>query len=119
VAGGASVDAFARVRLRAFLDSRRDLVLPAARGADVLIVMAVHQQAHLTYLALETLVAVTAGHGVELVLVDDGSTDETWELLGRVRNARIRRNLRSEGLGAARTRGARMAGGRYERARPV
>ena len=52
---------------------------------------------------------------LELIIVDDGSTDDTQEIVGRFRDPRIRyvRRDRNGGVAAARNTGVRAASGSY------
>lgn len=63
----------------------------------------------------EALTSALAEEDVEVVVVDDGSTDGTWELISGHPDARVRalRMERNSGQSAARNRGLEAARGRY------
>jgi O-antigen biosynthesis protein len=67
--------------------------------------MAVYEGADILGRALRALVANTEPC-YELIIVDNGSTDTTPELLGHVENARVVLNERNTGFGAASNQGA-------------
>lgn len=69
-------------RLREFLASSERLALPDSTSPDVTVVIVVWNQAHFTLECLESLAKSSVP--VRTVVVDNGSTDETAELLGRV-----------------------------------
>ena len=65
-----------------------------------------------TYDSLESLLA-RADVPCELVVVDNGSTDETLDLLSRLRNVTVVRNESNRGFGPACNQGAARARGEY------
>ena len=103
-----SLDGFARARLRAFLFSAARISFPAESAPAVSVVVPTFNQAHYTYLLLESLRAHT-DVPFEVIVVDNASTDETASLLKRLDNARIQLNERNLGFGGACNLGARMA----------
>lgn len=81
-------------RLRAFLSGPELLRLPSAAAPDVSIVLVLYNQAELTFGCLSSIVETLAGasFGVEVVIADNASTDQTAELLDRLQHATIIRN---------------------------
>lgn len=80
-----------RRALNEFLSGSERLVLPTSAEPRVSIVMVVHNQAELTYECLRTLPGALDVPS-ELIVVDNGSTDETEKLFGFVSGARIIRS---------------------------
>ena len=80
----------------------------------VSIVMAVHNGSAFLAEAVASVLAQTLTE-IELVVVDDGSTDASPEILAAVRDSRLRiiRNERNLGLAASLNRGISAAGGPY------
>ena len=83
-------DLFA-ARLRAFLAGSETLRLPRAEQPDVSVILVLHNQADLTFACLGSIVETLAGapFGVEVVIADNGSTDDTGTLLERVEGATV------------------------------
>jgi GT2 family glycosyltransferase/tetratricopeptide (TPR) repeat protein len=79
---------------------------------DISVVIVLFNQVGLT---LETLAALSAqtGPSFETILVDNGSTDATPELLARVQGAKILRNADNRGFLLAANQGAARARGRH------
>ncbi len=86
--------------------------MPAAPLVSVLL--AVSNGERYLRAALESILRQTVSD-LELIVVDDGSTDETPEILGAVDDARLRvlRNEERRGLAASLNRGLDEARGRY------
>ena len=99
-------------RLQEFLASERRLSFPTPAQPTVSIIIALYNKAHLGLLCLESLLQ-NAGEDYELILVDNGSTDETGALLGRISGAQIIRNSENKGFGYACVQGEKNAGGEY------
>ncbi len=99
-------------RLQDFLASERRLCFPVPAQPAVSIVIALYNKAHLGFLCLESLLQ-NAGDDYELILVDNGSTDDTAKLLGRIDGAKILRNNENKGFGYACIQGAGSAAGEY------
>ncbi|HOC19322.1 MAG TPA: glycosyltransferase, partial [Vicinamibacterales bacterium] len=78
----------------------------------VSVVVVLLNRAPLTFGCLTALLAASPPW-VELVMVDNGSTDSTSRLLQRVRGATIVRNERNLGFAAAVNQGARAGSGQY------
>ena len=95
----------AKDRFRARADSllpaygRHPLRFDLDGPADVSVLMVVHDNFALTLQALASLRQGTAG-GIELVLVDSGSSDETRHIGRYVTGARLLRFLRQTKQGA-------------------
>ena len=99
-------------RLQDFLASDRRLCFPAPAQPEVSIIIVLYNKAHLGFLCFESLLQ-NAGENYELVLIDNGSTDETSRLLDRIDGAKIIRNPENTGFGRACVQGAERAAGEY------
>lgn len=106
----AAIRSQAQAALDAFLASGDRIVLPQSASPQVSIVLVLFNQAALTLECLQAL-ASNARLTVELLVVDNGSTDRTGDLLERLDGARIIRNaenrhyLRGVNQAAQATRG--------------
>jgi GT2 family glycosyltransferase len=78
--------------LEAFLSRGDVLDLTAESPARVAVVLVLFNRAELTLACLQSL-QKNGGMPVELIIVDNASTDNTGELLDRIRGARILRNM--------------------------
>ncbi|MEM7053596.1 MAG: glycosyltransferase family A protein [Pseudomonadota bacterium] len=80
----------------------------------VTVFIPVHNRSDYVCVAVNSILAQTFG-GFELLIVDDGSTDDTVEVLQRYRDPRIRieRNGTNQGIPATRNRGLELARGEY------
>ncbi|WP_187144315.1 glycosyltransferase [Microvirga massiliensis] len=77
-------------RLAAFLAGNGTLVLPTATEPEVSIVLVLHNQAELTFGCLSSIAECLSAHnGVEVVIIDNASTDATGDLLARISGARV------------------------------
>ncbi len=99
-------------RLREFLAGERRLSFPPSAAPAVSIVIALFNKAHLGFMCLESLLQ-NAGEDYELILVDNGSTDDTGKLLDRIDGAKIIRNSENQGFGYACMQGAESASGEF------
>lgn len=104
--------ALARRALRNWLRRERSLILPCAEEPCVSIVIVLYNQAGLTLQALDALAGQRAV-AFETIIVDNGSGDETHDLLQRIEGARILRNGENRGFLHAANQGAAMARGRH------
>jgi GT2 family glycosyltransferase/SAM-dependent methyltransferase/glycosyltransferase involved in cell wall biosynthesis len=97
--------------LQQFLDSGERLVLPVVIGPPRLsILIVLYNKAYFTLGCLRAL-ALDLEAGTEIILVDNGSTDETGALLDRIDNARILRNAENFGFLRGANAAAAMARG--------
>lgn len=90
-----------------------NLPAPAASVTpDLSVVVILYNQAGLTR---RTLQALADQHDVsfETIIIDNGSSDQTGELLARVRGAHIVRNQENRGFVLAANQGAALARGRH------
>lgn len=106
-------DNLSRVRLRAFLATRQQLVFPQADNPRVSIVVPLFNAASSTYAMLESLRACDSVVPYEVILVNDGSMDETPQLLEQIENVHVCVNEENMGFGKTCNRGAMMARGEY------
>ena len=83
---------------------------PAARAT---IVIPVYNGFGLTLACLRAIAAAPPAAGIEIVVVDDGSSDETVDALPRVEGLHYHRRAANGGFIAACNDGAALAGGEY------
>src|SRR6185295_15299399 len=95
------------VKLAAFLSSDRTLELPATEAPELSVLLVTFNRAELTFECLQSLCAQRFA-GLEVVIVDNASTDRTPELLERLRGATVVRN----GINMHFLAGANQAAGR-------
>ena len=94
-------------------DQMGPLRFTAVAHPKVSIVIPTWNRAVYLYYCLKSLTENTYGVPYEVVVVDDGSTDETSELLNRTENIRVIKNELNLGFVKACNRGARDAKGDY------
>src|SRR5271166_1953628 len=94
-----------------FLASERRLSFPAEDRPDVSVIVVLFNQAHFTLHCLRAVLA-QAGVSLELILVDNCSTDGTAQLLTRLENVRVLRNRQNTGYLLAVNQAAAEARGR-------
>ena len=114
-AAPAERDAFlaaAQSRLASFLRDGRTLDLTPPAHPDVSVLLVLHNRAELTLGCIESLLA-QADQSVELVIVDNASTDDTGLLLERLRGVRVIRSPENLGFLRACNLAAREACGDY------
>jgi GT2 family glycosyltransferase len=107
------VTKLARVALRSFLDTGGVLRWTPVRSPRVSVVMLLCNRAELTLASLRSLVSTGIDVPLELILVDNGSSDETRLLLARIDGARVIRNLHNVGYPRGVNQGARRAAGEF------
>jgi GT2 family glycosyltransferase/glycosyltransferase involved in cell wall biosynthesis len=106
------LDSSAKAALDKFLISPEQLHFPEADKPQLSIVLVFYQQAHLSYLCLQSLLEF-ADVSYELIIVDNNSTDETTALLDKIDNATIIRNVDNLGFVKAVNQAAEVATGEY------
>jgi glycosyltransferase involved in cell wall biosynthesis len=103
----------AREDLRTFLGSSRRIAFPSAELPELTVIVVLWNQAHHTLRCLRALYKeVDGGPSLEVVVVDNASTDETGQLLSRLDGVRTIRNAENEGFLLARNRAALATRGR-------
>jgi len=108
----AAASALSRVKLEAFLTTGAELTFAAGDAPEVSVVLVTFNRAELTFECLQSLCAL-GPRDLELVIVDNASTDQTRELLERVRGPAILYNQANAHFLAGANQGARHARGRY------
>jgi lipopolysaccharide biosynthesis protein/GT2 family glycosyltransferase len=99
-----------REELARFLADDARLVLPTAAAPEVSVVVVLHNQAELTFATLRFLAGALEVPS-EVIIVDNGSSDDTIELCTRIDGGRIVRNsenlhfLKGVNQGVAKARG--------------
>ncbi|MBL6082184.1 class I SAM-dependent methyltransferase [Belnapia sp. T18] len=90
----AAMRAMLSARLDAFLSGVTELRLPRVERPDVSIVLVLHNQAELTFGCLGSIAETLSdgGLGVEVVILDNASTDRTAMLLDRIEGPEIIRS---------------------------
>lgn len=99
-------------RLQQLLSSGQRIALPQAERPTLSFILVFYNQAHLSVLGLDSIIA-HADVPYEVVIVDNGSTDDTARLLERVDGARVLRNAANVGFGKACMQGVERAQGEY------
>lgn len=81
-------------RLRAFLSTPQRLRLPSHPAPQVSILLVLYNQAELTFACLGSIIETLGADapGIEVIIVDNASSDETGALLDRLDGVRIVRN---------------------------
>lgn len=106
------LDSSAKAALDKFLSSKEELQFPRTEAPQVSIVLVFYQQAHLSYLCLQSLLEF-ADVSYELIIVDNNSTDGTSQLLDKIGNAKIIRNTENLGFVKAVNQAGEAATGKY------
>ncbi|MGR8933321.1 MAG: glycosyltransferase [Gammaproteobacteria bacterium] len=89
------------------------LAFPVVESPDVSIVIPVHNKFAVTYNCLAALLFAYNKASFEVIVVDDGSSDETMDMLELVDGVFYLRNEASQGFIRSCGRGASVARGRY------
>ncbi|PCI75898.1 MAG: hypothetical protein COB20_11790 [SAR86 cluster bacterium] len=106
------LDSSAKAALDKFLTSAEQLQFSKTETPRISIVLVFYQQAHLSYLCLQSLLEF-ADVSYELIIVDNNSTDETPRLLHKISNATIIRNTENLGFVKAVNQAGEAAAGEY------
>ncbi len=91
----------------------REMSLPVFDKPQVSIVIPVYNQARYTFNCLLAVAGNTSGIPYEVIVVNDGSDDETADVLSRVRNLRVVNHAENMGFVHASNRGVRESRGKY------
>lgn len=104
----------AAATVQAIREQYPDLPLPASEAPKVSVIIPAYNNFRMTYECLESIAANPPETSFELILVDDGSTDET-ALAGLLlpESVVIERQKTNNGFIAACNRGAQIARGEY------
>lgn len=95
-----------------FLSEDGKIQLPTPEPPRVSVLLVLFNQAELTYACLQSL-TTEEGAAIEVVIVDNASSDQTNALLARVSGARIIRNVRNAGFLHAVNQGVAVSRGEY------
>jgi len=98
--------------LKVFLATGRRYTFPATVKPRVSFIIPVYNGAHHTLACLLSILAVADG-SYEVIVVDDGSTVETAELLTYFENVRVHKNSHNQGFLHSVNTGAALAQGQY------
>ena len=93
--------------------ARGRLSVPSSATPDVSIVIPVFNHFELTYACIEAISARSDGPSYEILVVDDGSSDCTAEMLASIDGVRVVRNAAQLGFIGACNAGAAAARGQY------
>ncbi len=90
------------------------MTLPLADNPEVTVLMSVYNGARYLCPAIDGILTQTFTD-FEFIIVDDGSTDETWDIVSSYTDSRIRlaRNAHNLGLAASLNKGLALARGHY------
>jgi GT2 family glycosyltransferase/glycosyltransferase involved in cell wall biosynthesis len=93
-------------------DQSWKLAFPQVERPEVSIILVTLNKVEYTYGCLKSLLAY-ADAAYELIMVDNGSTDGTLDLLSRLQNVTVLRNGANRGFGTACNQGAACARGEH------
>jgi GT2 family glycosyltransferase/glycosyltransferase involved in cell wall biosynthesis/predicted O-methyltransferase YrrM len=100
-------------RLRQLIWARNARIeFPLHENPRISIIVVTYNKAHYALQCLRNILADKAPP-FEVILIDNSSTDETRELLGTVRNARVILNSSNRFFAASNNQGAKVANGDY------
>lgn len=95
------------------LSETEELMFPICEKIKVSIIIPVLNKWQYTYHSLSSILENTKGNEYEVIIIDNGSTDETQEMLKRVKNIVIHRNKENFGFSRACNLGAEISNGEY------
>ncbi len=98
--------------LEAFLETDETLDFETFGEPEVSVILVLFNRAELTFLCLRSLLA-HSNMPMELIVVDNNSTDHTASLLARLRGARVVSNTRNVGFVHAANQASSHATGKY------
>ena len=101
-----------RTSFESFLVSEAVLELPSSPDPEVSIILVLFNRSELTFACLRSI-AETYSEKIEVIIVDNASSDETRLLLDRLRGARIIRNRENRNFLLAVNQAAEHARGQY------
>jgi GT2 family glycosyltransferase len=101
-----------KVQLQSFLESKSLLYLPHSDKPEISVLIVLYNRAELTLACLRSLTE-NYSESMEVIIVDNASSDETSSLLDRLRGAHIIRNSQNLNFLLAVNQGAREANGEY------
>jgi GT2 family glycosyltransferase len=107
------VTTLARCALRAFLDAGCTLDCRPRGTPRASLLIPLHNHAELTLLCFQSLALHLNQTPFEIIVVDNGSTDETAQLLEAVQGLRVIRNEKNLGYPRAINQAAQLAAGDY------
>src|SRR5208282_2468271 len=105
-------DQAGRSRLQQLLSSDERIVFPQVEHPALSLILVFYNKAHLSILGLASI-AANADFPYEVVIVDNGSTDDTSRLLERVDGAKIVHNATNVGFARACMQAVEKAQGEY------
>jgi len=100
----------ARKNLRFFLDSNQSWSFPSSQQPAVSVITPLFNRAELTFECLKAL-ASEAAVGLEVIIIDNASSDETADLFERIKGIRYVRNQENAHFLEASNQGAALATG--------
>ena len=101
-----------RAQLRSFLATRHPFRFPVSPNPEVSVLLVLFNKAELTFGCLRSLQEIT-DLACELIIVDNGSSDETETLLTKIEGANVIRNTENLHFLKSVNQAARVARGRY------
>jgi O-antigen biosynthesis protein len=108
--GAEAVEARTKRELSEFLASNETIEIPAVAQPEVSVLLVLYNRAELTLNCLRSLLQNTF-ESLEIIIVDNASTDETRQLLQRIHGARIIHNSHNMNFIAGANQAARESNG--------
>lgn len=101
------------VAFDAFIDSQAELLLPTSDEPAISIILVLYNRVELTYMCLRSLCEHPGIDPIEIIIIDNASSDETQLFLEKVKGAKVVFNPENIFFPAAVNQGARLAKGKY------
>jgi GT2 family glycosyltransferase/glycosyltransferase involved in cell wall biosynthesis len=89
------------------------LVFPSFSEPEISIIIPIYNKPNYTFSCLKSILENTKGASYEVIIVDDGSGNDTHDMLSLIKNINILRNECNMGVVKSYNRGAENANGRY------